>query len=52
MWNCKYIETSAKDGTNVSAVFEELLAMETSLTLSLQPMGDTEEKTKKHCSLL
>ncbi len=30
MWKCKYIETSAKEGTNVTELFEELLKLDTS----------------------
>ena len=33
MWKCKYVETSAKEGTNVNELFEELLKLETSRTL-------------------
>ncbi len=30
MWKCKYIETSAKEGTNVTELFEELLKLDSS----------------------
>ena len=49
MWKCKYIETSAKQGTNINELFEELLKMETKKMLSLQPIEDTEKKKKKCC---
>jgi len=55
MWKCKYIETSAKDGTNVTELFEELLKLETRRQLSLQPIEDDKEKKKKlkeKCSLM
>ena len=47
MWKCKYIETSAKEGTNVTELFEELLKLDTTRQLSLQPIENTEQKKKK-----
>ncbi len=47
MWKCKYIETSAKEGTNVMELFEELLKLDTTRQLSLQPIEKTEAKSKK-----
>ena len=57
MWKCKYIETSAKEGTNVTELFEELLKLDTSRQLSLQPIEKTEtkggvRKMKDKCSLM
>ncbi len=46
MWKCKYIETSAKEGTNVNELFEELLKLDTTRQLSLQPIEKTESKGK------
>ena len=51
MWSCQYLETSAKTGANIHELFESLLRMETSKTLSLSPIEDKKKKTKK-CSLL
>jgi hypothetical protein len=53
MWKCKYIETSAKSGSNVDELFEELLKLETSRQLSLQPLDEFEpKKTKKKCIIM
>ena len=57
MWKCKYMETSAKNGTNVTELFEELLKLETSRVLSLQPIEETEKKKgigkiKEKCVLM
>ena len=56
MWKCKYMETSAKEGTNVNELFEELLKLETSRVLSLQPIEDNDKKKgsskKGKCSLM
>ena len=55
MWKCKYVETSAKEGTNVNELFEELLKLETSRTLSLQPIEETDKKKsgkKGKCNLM
>jgi GTPase SAR1 family protein len=57
MWKCKYMETSAKEGTNVNELFEELLKLETSRTLSLQPIEEAEKKKgvkkmKEKCNLM
>lgn len=57
MWKCKYMETSAKNGTNVTELFEELLKLETSRVLSLQPIEETGKKTgmkkiKEKCVLM
>ena len=57
MWKCKYIETSAKNGTNVTELFEELLKLETSRILSLQPIEEAEKKNgmkkmKEKCLLM
>jgi len=54
MWKCKYVETSAKEGTNVNELFEELLKLETSRTLSLQPIEENDKKSKKKgkCNLM
>ena len=56
MWKCKYMETSAKEGTNVNELFEELLKLETSRTLSLQPIEEDKkksgEKKKGKCNLM
>ena len=56
MWKCKYMETSAKEGTNVNELFEELLKLETSRTLSLQPIEESDkkkgDKKKGKCSLM
>merc|ERR1711944_52290 len=57
MWKCKYMETSAKNGTNVTELFEELLKLETSRILSLQPIEETEKKNgmkkiKEKCLLM
>ena len=51
MWNCKYIETSAKTGKNVNELFEQLLKMEQTVTLTLHP---TEERKKgaKRCAII
>ena len=49
------METSAKEGTNVNELFEELLKLETSRTLSLQPIDESEKKEKKKkgkCTLM
>jgi GTPase SAR1 family protein len=50
MWNCKYIETSAKTGSNVHELFEELLKMEKTTMISLEPIEET--KKKKKCRLM
>ena len=50
-----YMETSAKEGTNVNELFEELLKLETSRVLSLQPIEDNDKKKGKKkgkCSLM
>lgn len=57
MWKCKYIETSAKEGTNVTELFEELLKLDNSRQLSLQPIEKTEtkggmRKIKDKCTLM
>ena len=57
MWKCKYIETSAKVGTNVTELFEELLKLDTTRQLSLQPIEKTEtkngmQKMKEKCTLM
>ena len=57
MWKCKYMETSAKNGTNVTELFEELLKLETSRVLSLQPIEEAEKKNamkklKQKCLLM
>jgi len=53
MWKCKYIETSAKSGLNVNELFEELLKLETSRQLSLQPLEEFEpKKSKKLCKIM
>ena len=56
MWKCKYVETSAKEGTNVNELFEELLKLETSRTLSLQPIEENDKKKgsgkKGKCNLM
>ncbi|TRY75635.1 hypothetical protein TCAL_04507 [Tigriopus californicus] len=57
MWKCKYIETSAKEGTNVTELFEELLKLDNSRQLSLQPIEKTEtkggmRKIKDKCALM
>ena len=57
MWKCKYIETSAKEGTNVTELFEELLKLDTTRQLSLQPIEKTEtkngmQKMKDKCAIL
>ena len=56
MWKCKYMETSAKEGTNVNELFEELLKLETSRTLSLQPIEEDKKKSgdkkKGKCNLM
>ena len=57
MWKCKYVETSAKEGTNVNELFEELLKLETSRTLSLQPIEENDKKKgaakgKSKCNLM
>jgi hypothetical protein len=51
------METSAKNGTNVTELFEELLKLETSRVLSLQPIEETEKKNgmkkiKEKCVLM
>ena len=51
MWKCKYVETSAKEGTNVNELFEELLKLETSRTLSLQPIEENDKKKGKAISI-
>ncbi|KFM66805.1 GTP-binding protein Di-Ras2, partial [Stegodyphus mimosarum] len=35
-WNCNFMETSAKNNTNVKEMFQELLNMEKSRNVSLQ----------------
>lgn len=57
MWKVKYMETSAKTGTNITELFEELLKLETSRTLSLQPVESgeqkgTAQKMKEKCTLM
>ena len=53
MWKCKYIETSAKEGTNVTELFEELLKLDTTRQLSLQPIENTEKtKKKSKCEIM
>jgi DIRAS family GTP-binding Ras-like protein 2 len=52
MWKCKYIETSAKMGTNVTELFEELLKLDTTRQLSLQPIEKAETKKKSKCVLM
>ena len=57
MWKCKYIETSAKEGTNVNELFEELLKLDKTRQLSLQPIEKTEakngmQKMKDKCTLM
>ena len=50
------METSAKEGTNVNELFEELLKLEKSRVLSLQPIEDNDKKNKSgkkgKCSLM
>ena len=51
------METSAKNGTNVTELFEELLKLEPSRILSLQPIEETGKKTgmkkiKEKCVLM
>ena len=49
MWSCKYIETSAKEGSNIHELFEDLLTMEQTMMLSLKPIEDTKKKKRKCC---
>ena len=50
------METWAKEGTNVNELFEELLKLEKSRVLSLQPIEDNDKKKgsgkKGKCSLM
>lgn len=52
MWKCKYIETSAKDNNNVTELFEELLKLDTTRQLSLQPIEKVETKKKSKCEIM
>ena len=51
MWNCKYIETSAKSGKNVHELFEQLLKMERRVNLTLRPVEEQRRKERR-CTLL
>ena len=54
MWNCKYIETSAKTGKNVDEMFEQLLKMEQRVNLTLQQPIEERKKKRgdKRCEII
>ena len=47
MWKCKYIETSAKQGTNINELFEELLKMETKKMTMTRKMTISTNKQRR-----
>ena len=51
MWNCKYIETSAKTGKNVNEMFEQLLQMEQTVSLTLQPVEERKREDRR-CAII
>ncbi|CAL1267380.1 unnamed protein product [Larinioides sclopetarius] len=56
-WNCNFMETSAKNNTNVKEMFQELLNMEKSRNVSLQSERRTlaqfrKEKMKGKCLIM
>ena len=51
MWNCKYIETSAKTGKNVDELFEQLLKMERTVSLTLQ-QPEERKRAGRRCAIV
>ena len=52
MWKCTYIETSAKNNSNIEAVFQEILQLEQKRQLYLQVGEENEKRKRGMCSVL
>ena len=57
-WRCNFLETSAKNNTNVKELFQELLNMDKTRTMTLQMDGKKNKsqkgtrKIKEKCELM